>query len=195
LANQNHQHCAAPHCFRFLFTVESKLMNRMLLGNPRFLRTLGGMADLEQVMDRFLRDVPEGSDAVFAPSLDIAEREQSYEVTVDLPGVKPEDIRVEMIEDRLTIAGSRESKKEEKGKQFHRIERSTGAFSRTVILPAFVDSDKIEASYEEGVLHISLPKAEAHQPRRIQINSPAGQKRQDVETVTSGDGEPAKSKK
>ena len=146
-------------------------MNRMLLTNPRFLRTFGGVAnDVEQMMDRFFRESGEGGDSVFSPNLDISELEDRYEVTVDLPGVKPDDVRVEMHEDRLTIAGSREHVKEEKGRQFHRIERSSGAFSRTVVMPASVDAEKIEANYQEGVLHVRLPKAAAHQPRRIRVN-------------------------
>lgn len=150
-------------------------MNRMLINNPGLLRSFGSMAtDFEQMVDRFLREGSEGGDAVFAPSLDISELDDRYEVTVDLPGVDPDKVNVEMHEDRLTISGSREQVKEEKKKQYHRIERSTGSFSRTVVLPASVDSEKIEAAYEGGVLHVRLPKAEAHQPRRIKVAAKNG---------------------
>ena len=148
-------------------------MNRMLLTSPRLARSLGNFAgEFENVMDRFLGEAfEEGPQSVFAPRLDIAEGEQSYEITVDLPGVKSEDVHVEMHEDRLTISGSRESREERKDRQFHRIERSTGAFSRTITLPATVDHEKIEAHYADGVLHVTLPKAEAHQPRKIQVKA------------------------
>lgn len=146
-------------------------MNRVLLSNPRFFRTFGNVAgDLESVMERLWGESGEGTNqAVFAPRLDIAEAEQAYEVTVDLPGVKSEDVRVEMHEDRLTIAGVRQSHSEQKERQFHRIERSTGTFSRTVVVPSKVDVEKIEATYSDGVLHVSLPKASANQPRRIKV--------------------------
>lgn len=152
-------------------------MNRMLLGNPRIARSLGNFAgEFENVMDRFFGDaLEEGAQSVFAPRLDIAETENSYEISVDLPGVKGEDVHVEMHEDRLTISGSREGVKEKKDRQYHRIERSTGAFSRTITLPATVDHDKIEAEYADGVLHVTLPKAAAHQPRKIQVKSGNGQ--------------------
>lgn len=152
-------------------------MNRVILSNPRFLRTFGSVAnEFENMMDRFFGETGEngGGDAVFAPRLDIAETEGAFEVSVDLPGVKAEDVRVEMHEDRLTIAGVRQSVKEQKDRQYHRIERSSGSFSRTVVMPSNVDADKISASFHEGVLHVSLPKATAHQPRRIQIQSAAG---------------------
>lgn len=148
-------------------------MNRMLLTSPRLARSLGSFAgEFENVMDRFLGEAfEEGPQSVFAPRLDISESEHSYEITVDLPGVKSEHVHVEMHEDRLTISGTRESREERKDRQYHRIERSTGAFSRTITLPATVDHDKIEAQYANGVLHVTLPKAAAHQPRKIQIKA------------------------
>lgn len=146
-------------------------MNRVILSNPRFLRSFGNVAnEFENMVERFFGENGENSgDTVFAPRLDIAETEKSYEVTVDLPGVKPDDVKVEMHEDRLTIAGSRESVHEQKDRQFHRIERTSGAFSRTVLMPTNVDAEKISASYNDGVLHISLPKTAAHQPKRIKV--------------------------
>jgi HSP20 family protein len=146
-------------------------MNRLFLTNPRLARSLGNFAgEWENVMDRFFGDVSEeGAQAVFAPRLDIAETETEYEISVDLPGVKAEDVHVEMHEDRLTISGSRHSTSESGDRQFHRIERSSGSFSRTVTLPATVDHDQIDASYEDGVLLVTLPKAKSHQPRKIQI--------------------------
>lgn len=148
-------------------------MNRVLLSNPRLLRTFGNVAgDLETIMERLWGESEEGSgQTVFAPRLDIAETEQTYEVTVDLPGVKADDVRVEMHEDRLTIAGVRHSHSEQKDRQFHRVERSTGSFSRTVVVPSKVEAEKIAATYSEGVLHVTLPKASANQPRRIKVEA------------------------
>ncbi len=155
-------------------------MNRLLLTNPRLVRSFGNLAtEVEHVMDRFLGDSPERDSATggakslagFTPRLDAVETEHAYEISVDLPGVKAEDVQIEMHEDRLMISGKRHSIEEIQGKQFHRIERSSGSFARSIVLPAPVDQDGIEASYADGVLQVSLPKLAVGQPRKIQIKS------------------------
>lgn len=149
-------------------------MNRTLLNGPRRSRAFGPfIGDLEVMMDRVFGDGEDKSTPSFSPRLDIAETESKYEITVDLPGVKADDVQVEMHEERLTISGSRENRVEQQDRQFHRIERTTGAFSRTVMLPATVDHEAIEASYADGVLHVTVPKAAAHQPRKIQVKTTA----------------------
>ncbi len=105
-----------------------------------------------------------------------AERERrrdgaQYEVTADLPGIKPEDVSVELHEGQVTISGKRESEKEETGKTFHRIERQYGEFRRTVSLPVPVDEHKITAAYKDGVLTVVLPKTEKVRPTRIPVQS------------------------
>lgn len=107
----------------------------------------------------------------FQPSLDIVENVNEYVVSVDLPGVKPEDVKVEMEDGRLTISGSRETVTEDNAKNVHRIERSRGSFHRMIALPREIDADKIEAKYEHGVLHVTLPKSAEKQPRKIEIRS------------------------
>lgn len=159
-------------------------MNRLLLANPRLVRSFGNLAtEVEHVMDRILGDSPEGESVVgggknlagFTPRLDAAETEKGYEISVDLPGVKAEDVQIEMHEDRLLITGKRQSVVETHGKQYHRVERSSGSFARSIVLPVPVDQDRIEASYADGVLHVSLPKLTMGQPRKIQIKSSSPQ--------------------
>ena len=107
----------------------------------------------------------------FDARINIAETESQYEVTVDLPGVKAEDVSVEVHEGQLTVAGKRESEKEESTKTFHRLERQYGEFRRSITLPAAVDEQKIAASYTDGVLTITLPKVEKVKPTRVQIKT------------------------
>ena len=132
--------------------------------------------DMEKVFDSLLgRTVgsvlrSNGSQK-YVPSLDISETENDYQVSVDLPGVNPDDVKVEMHDGRLTVSGAREVVKEEKEKNYHRIERSSGSFTRAISIPNEVDVDKIDASYEHGVLHIVLPKTQKQQPKKIQIRT------------------------
>ncbi len=107
----------------------------------------------------------------FAPTLDILESPESYEIHVDLPGVQPEDVKVEMHDGRLVISGKRTTGIEQKDKNVHRVERVSGSFSRTIALPSEIDDEKIDASYEHGVLKVMLPKAVKQQPRKIEIRT------------------------
>lgn len=151
-------------------------MNRMMLPNLRLAQTLGPLAnDMEELMNRVWSG-GERSAQDYSPHLDIAETEDRFEVCVDLPGVKLEDVRVELEEDHLTISGRRESVKRDDGKNYHRIERAYGEFGRTVLLPKVVDPEAIEATYEDGVLRVTLPKSVKERSRRIEIK--AGQRRQ-----------------
>lgn len=135
-------------------------------------------SDMERVFDSLLgRTVGtaiRGNHAEkYLPTLDVSESAEGFEVVVDLPGVKPEEVKVEMHEGRLVISGQRQSATQDKEKNYHRIERSSGTFVRTLSLPTEVDMDRIEARYEHGVLHISLPKSEKQQPRKIEIRTGA----------------------
>ena len=107
----------------------------------------------------------------FQPHLDIVETATDYVVSVDLPGVKPEDVKVEMEDGRLTISGKRETVTEDNAKNVHRVERTRGSFHRAISLPREVDVEKIDAKYEQGVLHVTLPKSAEKQPRKIEVRS------------------------
>ena len=135
------------------FTTDMERMFDSLLG-----RTVGGV----------LRN---SSREKFQPHLDIVETNTDYLVSVDLPGVKPEDVKVEMEDGRLTISGKRETVTEENAKSVHRIERTRGSFHRVISLPREVDVDKIDAKYDQGVLHVTLPKSAEKQPRKIEVRS------------------------
>ena len=105
----------------------------------------------------------------WAPALDISERKDAYLVTVELPGLKAENLDITMEDGLLTIQGERELTSESSEQQFHRVEGHYGAFRRAITLPAHVMAEGIEASFEDGVLQILVPKAEEAKPKRIQV--------------------------
>ena len=105
----------------------------------------------------------------WAPALDISERKDAYLVTVELPGLRPEDLDITMEDGLLTIQGERQFTAESSEQQFHRVERRYGAFRRSITLPAQVQAEQIEASFDNGVLQIVVPKMEEAKPKRIQV--------------------------
>ena len=107
--------------------------------------------------------------SAWAPALDISERKDAYLVTVELPGVEAEDLDITMEDGLLTIQGERRVAQDSSEQQFHRVERSYGAFRRSITLPAQVMTEGIEASAEDGVLQIVVPKMEQAKPKRIQV--------------------------
>jgi HSP20 family protein len=114
------------------------------------------------------------STRAWAPALDIAERKDAYLVTVELPGVKLDDLEITLEDGLLTIQGERHVAHDSSEEQFHRVECSSGAFRRSITLPAHVEADAVEASMEDGVLRILVPKAEEAKAKRIQV-MPGGQ--------------------
>jgi HSP20 family protein len=114
------------------------------------------------------------STPAWAPALDISERKDAYVVTVEVPGVKADDLDITLEDGLLTNQGERQFTSESSEQQYHRVERSSGAFRRSITLPAHVMADEVEASMEDGVLRILVPKPEEAKPNRIQV-TPAGQ--------------------
>ena len=121
--------------------------------------------------ERFFREwaAPTQREARLAPAVDVTEDEGSYRISVELPGVKKEDVSVEVHESVLSIRGEKRSEREEKKDKSHWIERSYGSFSRSFTLPPTAHSEKLRASFKDGVLSIEIPKAEEVKPRQIAI--------------------------
>jgi HSP20 family protein len=127
------------------------------------------------------------STPAWAPALDITERKDAYLVTVELPGVKLDDLEITLEDGLLTIQGERQFTQESTEQQFHRVERRYGSFRRSITLPSQVQADAIEASFENGVLEVVVPKAEEAKPKKISVKAGGG--RQEVKgtsTPTSG---------
>lgn len=108
---------------------------------------------------------------VMAPQLDVVETDKAYEITVELPGVEEKDLELSLADGVLTIKGEKRYEKEDKGKNYLRVERSYGAFQRSIALPNEVDEAKIAAAFANGVLKVTVPKKEGAKPaaRKIQI--------------------------
>jgi HSP20 family protein len=107
----------------------------------------------------------------WAPPVDIAERKDAYVVTVELPGVKVEDLEIAFQDGLLTIQGERRLTQDSTDEQFHVLERRYGLFRRSITLPRHVQADAIEASTEDGVLQVVVPKVEEAKPRRIEVHA------------------------
>jgi len=107
----------------------------------------------------------------FVPPVDVYEDEQSLILKLEVPGVNEGDINVSVENDTLTIQGERKFEKEEKEENFHRIERRYGSFVRTFKLPNTVDAEKVEASYDKGILKITLAKRAEAKPRQIKVGN------------------------
>ncbi len=107
----------------------------------------------------------------WAPALEVYEKEDKFVVKAELPGMKEEDIDVSISDDTLSIKGQRKSENEVKEEDYYCCERSYGSFFRSVTLPSNVDTKKIEANYQDGVLEIGLPKAVEIKPKKIAISA------------------------
>jgi HSP20 family protein len=105
----------------------------------------------------------------WSPALDAFEDKDKYVVTVEVPGLKKEDIHVSVHDGVLTISGERKSEIDVKEGTVHRTERFYGKFSRSVTLPSAVKSDKVLASYKDGILNVEVPKADEAKPRNIEV--------------------------
>jgi HSP20 family protein len=128
---------------------------------------------LRDEMDDLLSRFFGGEDGWFAgrivPTVDLAETDEAVLAKLDLPGVNPDEIDISISGNLLTVRGERKEEKEEKGKTFHRIERRTGAFSRSLTLPCAVNEDEVAAEYKDGVLAITLPKCEEAKSHKIKV--------------------------
>lgn len=113
----------------------------------------------------------EQNETAFRPSVDIYEDEQGIHIKADVAGVKPEDLKLEIDNNVLTIRGERKLEQEDKDKGYHRIERSYGTFSRSFALNNNVSSDDVKADYKDGVLNVLLPKKASNAKREIAVNA------------------------
>jgi HSP20 family protein len=128
--------------------------------------------DLRSAEDEFDRIAGRAfSRDTWVPALDVRESQDRFDVTVDLPGLEPGDVNVTFEDGMLSISGKREFSAEDRGETWHRIERSFGTFARSMRLPQTADTDRIEATFDKGVLTISVPKTEQAKPKTIEVRS------------------------
>jgi HSP20 family protein len=144
--------------------------------NPQ---SMFGLQRLNRLLDEAFTGFPFAepgaaiTSAWFAPT-DVSEDSENLQITMELPGVRPEDVKLSLENNLLTIRGEKRQHAEEQAERIHRYERSYGSFERTFALPNTVDPEKISATYEHGILTVSIPKSERAKPREIPVSSAAG---------------------
>ena len=130
-----------------------------------------------RLFDQSFNGFPFGEDATltssWAPACDIFEDKEGIKIVAEIPGLNPEDVKLSMENNTLTIRGEKKQVAEEKTERVHRYERSYGVFERSFSLPSTVDPEKVVADHENGLLTITLPKIERAKPREIQVRRPA----------------------
>ena len=124
---------------------------------------------LERRMGRAFPETEEASTASWVPMVDIFEEPEVLRITAEIPGVKPEDVKISVEGNLVTIEGTKAQVAEEKTERVHRYERTYGSFVRSFTLPATVDAEQIKAKYEMGVLTLSLPKVEKARARQVKV--------------------------
>lgn len=135
------------------------------------------LLDLESFFNRAIGetggDFFEGFRSEWAPAVDVSETDDAYVVEADIPGMRKEDIKIEVENDVLTIRGERKSEKEEKDekKGYHRVERRMGAFVRSLRVPGGVKAEDVSAKFQDGVLKVTLPKPEESKPKLITVKA------------------------
>jgi len=124
------------------------------------------------MFDQFLATNGDGElGEMMQVSMDLAETDDTFEVTVDVPGIKQNEIDIQLDHNRLTVRGERKSETEEKDeeKKYHRVERFSGSFIRSILLPDSINEDGATADYKDGVLKIVIPKSAESKPKKISI--------------------------
>jgi HSP20 family protein len=137
---------------------------------------LFGLQRLNQILDEAFTGAlfPEQGNVItstlFAPT-DVSEDEAALQISMELPGVDPDNVRLSLENNTLTIRGEKRQQVDENNERVHRFERVYGIFERTFVLPNTVDPDKIEAQFDNGVLTVRIPKSERARPREIRVSS------------------------
>lgn len=155
-------------------------MKTIVRWNPQ--RNLSNIQnEFDRLMDSFFTPPVLGNvaNANWGLALDVAEDATHYTITAALPGVKGDELEITLDKDVLTIKGHMQQEEEREGVRYHLRERRYGSFSRSIRLPENVNAEAIEASHENGIVTIAIPKAEAVKPKRINVN---GQKAIEGET-------------
>ncbi|HKH13824.1 MAG TPA: Hsp20/alpha crystallin family protein [Solirubrobacterales bacterium] len=109
----------------------------------------------------------------WVPPMDLVETDDHLVLRADLPGLDSDDVNIEVKDGVLTVSGERKTEHEERADGFYRVERASGGFSRSMSLPQDVDAERIDASFDKGVLEVRIPKPEERKPHRVEISAPA----------------------
>jgi HSP20 family protein len=131
--------------------------------------------DMNRIVNAFFgghtRDLRAPWRAAWMPAVDLSEDDEAFTLKVELPGFSMDDVQVEIKDNRLTLQGERKRETDVQAAQYHRVERAYGSFRRSFKLPTAIDADKAEATFTDGLLKLTLPKAEEAKPKPISITA------------------------
>ena len=141
------------------------------------------MTNVQEQLDRVWRGMVESrrGQESWLPAVDVFDAKDAVVLKAELAGMKPDDIEIEVEDNVLTIKGERKFEEKVDDERYYRVERRYGSFSRSIALPQGVDSDDIQATYEDGVLEVRVPKVEEERPKKISVR--AGQKTVEAKTA------------
>ncbi len=125
-------------------------------------------------LDQAFRDLSDGAQHGWTPSVDLVEKEGAVVLRADIPGIKPDNVKIEVEGDVLTVSGEHREEKEEKKEHYLRRERRYGSFSRSMALPKGVQADDIEANCKDGVLEVTIPAPRGEEKQKVEVKPKAG---------------------
>ena len=151
------------------------LVRRVWPSRPTFE---GSLSDFDQIRREMLRlldastgdSAPDQAAGVFPP-MNITQDDENFYLRAEIPGIKPAELSISALRNRVAISGSREIPREHERVSYHRKERAEGAFNRSVTLPMEVDAERVDARYTDGILTLTLPKAAQAKPRQIAVRT------------------------
>ena len=127
--------------------------------------------DMLRLLDAVAGETSGDVGAGVFPPLNIAQDDDNFYLRAEIPGIKPNELSISAVRNRVSLAGKREIQREHERVSYHRKERAEGTFNRTVTLPTEVDAERVDAKYADGVLTLTLPKAEETKPRQITVRT------------------------
>jgi len=128
-------------------------------------------SEVNRVFDAFFGAGRSAPSRRWVPAMDLAETDERLILRADLPGLKREDVEIEIKDNVLTVSGERKDRHEEEREGYHRVERVFGSFGRSLTLPRGVDADKVVAEFADGVLEVTIPKPAERKPHRVEIGA------------------------
>ena len=149
----------------------------MYLTTTRRTLPFQSLRHLSNALDEAFNSWPSAQDeggaitSSWYPACDVLEDKESVKIVVELPGLTPEDVKLSLENNVLSIRGEKKQQAEERTERVHRYERSYGSFERSFALPTSVDSDEVSASFQNGILTVTVPKAERARPREIPVRA------------------------
>lgn len=133
-------------------------------------RPFSDFAELRHRLDQAFRDIANGAEHGWSPSVDLVRRDDALVLRADIPGIKPDEVKIEVEDGVLTVSGEHSEESEKKDEHYVRRERRYGSFSRSLVLPRDVKAEDIEASTEDGVLEVTIPMPKPEQ-KKVEIKA------------------------